>query len=87
MLYTKLNINKYGLLAATLLMLFFTNLSYPQKIRVLTMNEAISLAEKNNSDLVIAKMDKMKADEIIEKYIKNGEYVEGILPDNYQTIV
>ncbi|HOK38501.1 MAG: (2Fe-2S) ferredoxin domain-containing protein [Bacteroidales bacterium] len=27
-----------------------------------------------------------KADEIIEKYIKNGELVEGILPANYQSI-
>ncbi|MCK9617080.1 MAG: (2Fe-2S) ferredoxin domain-containing protein [Lentimicrobiaceae bacterium] len=27
-----------------------------------------------------------KADEIIEKYIKNGELVEGIIPVNYETI-
>lgn len=27
-----------------------------------------------------------KADNIIEKYIKNGELVEGIIPVNYQTI-
>lgn len=27
-----------------------------------------------------------KADEIIEKYIRNGELVEGIIPMNYQTI-
>ena len=27
-----------------------------------------------------------KADEIIEKYIKNGELVEGIIPVNYRTI-
>lgn len=27
-----------------------------------------------------------KADEIIEKYIKQGEFVEGIIPMNYETI-
>jgi len=27
-----------------------------------------------------------KADEIIEKYIKNGELVDGIIPVNYETI-
>jgi NADP-reducing hydrogenase subunit HndB len=27
-----------------------------------------------------------KADELIEKYIKNGELVEGIIPMNYETI-
>jgi NADP-reducing hydrogenase subunit HndB len=27
-----------------------------------------------------------KADEIIEKYVKNGEMLEGILPENYNTI-
>ena len=36
--------------------------------------------------LIFGNVDKLKADEIIEKYIKNGEYVEGILPVNYRTI-
>ena len=36
--------------------------------------------------VVFGNVDKIKADEIIEKYIKNGEYVDGILPVNYQTI-
>jgi NADP-reducing hydrogenase subunit HndB len=31
-------------------------------------------------------VDVEKADEIIEKYIKNGELLEGILPQNYETI-
>jgi len=31
-------------------------------------------------------VDRKRADEIIEKYIKNGEFVDGILPVNYQTI-
>ena len=36
--------------------------------------------------VVFGYVDKLKADEIIEKYIKGGELVEGILPVNYQTI-
>ena len=36
--------------------------------------------------IVFGYVDKLRADEIIEKYIKNGEYVEGILPVNYQII-
>ncbi|MDX9773213.1 MAG: (2Fe-2S) ferredoxin domain-containing protein [Bacteroidales bacterium] len=31
-------------------------------------------------------VDKKRADEIIEKYIKNGELVEGIIPVNYEKI-
>ncbi len=61
MLYNKLNINRYGSLAAILFILLFANLSYSQKIRVLTLNEALSLAERNNSDLMLAKMGKMQA--------------------------
>jgi NADP-reducing hydrogenase subunit HndB len=36
--------------------------------------------------VIFGNVDKMRADEIIEKYIKNGEYVDGILPANYRTI-
>lgn len=36
--------------------------------------------------VVFGYVDKKKADEIIEKYIKNGELVEGIIPVNYNTI-
>jgi len=36
--------------------------------------------------VVFGNVDKIKADEIIEKYIKNGELVDGLLPSNYQTI-
>lgn len=36
--------------------------------------------------VVFGNVDKLKADEIIENYIKNGEFVDGILPTNYQTI-
>lgn len=36
--------------------------------------------------VVFGYVDIRKADEIIEKYIKNGEYVEGIIPVNYESI-
>ncbi|HEX3007514.1 MAG TPA: (2Fe-2S) ferredoxin domain-containing protein [Bacteroidales bacterium] len=36
--------------------------------------------------VVFGYVDIKKADEIIEKYIKTGEYVEGIIPVNYEAI-
>ena len=36
--------------------------------------------------VVFGGVDIKKADQIIELYIKNGELVEGILPENYDTI-
>ncbi len=36
--------------------------------------------------VVYGYVDTKKADEIIEKYIRNGELVDGIIPVNYQTI-
>ena len=36
--------------------------------------------------IVFGDVDVKKADQIIESYIKNGELVEGILPENYDTI-
>ncbi len=36
--------------------------------------------------IVFGYVDEKKADEIIEKYIKGGELVEGIIPMNYQSI-
>jgi len=36
--------------------------------------------------VVFGYVDAKKADEIIEKYIKNGELVEGIIPQNYESI-
>jgi NADP-reducing hydrogenase subunit HndB len=36
--------------------------------------------------LVFGHVDTKKAFEIIEKYIKNGELVDGIIPDSYETI-
>ena len=36
--------------------------------------------------VVYGNVDNKKADEIIEKYIKTGELVDGIIPKNYETI-
>lgn len=36
--------------------------------------------------VVFGYVDNKKADEIIEKYIKNGELVDGVIPVNYQSI-
>jgi len=46
----------------------------------------IEVTRMGEEPVVFGNVDKMKADEIIEKYIKNGEYVDGILPANYRTI-
>ncbi len=36
--------------------------------------------------VVFGYIDEAKADDIIEKYIKNGELLEGIIPVNYEKI-
>jgi NADP-reducing hydrogenase subunit HndB len=36
--------------------------------------------------VVFGYVDVRKADNIIEKYIKNGELIDGIIPQNYETI-
>ena len=36
--------------------------------------------------VVFGYVDRKRADEIIEKYIKNGELVDGIIPVNYEKI-
>ena len=41
---------------------------------------------KDQEPVVFGEVDAKKADEIIEKYIKNGELVNGIIPKNYETI-
>lgn len=46
----------------------------------------IEVTRIGETPVVFGNVDKMRADEIIEKYLKNGEYVEGILPANYRTI-
>jgi NADP-reducing hydrogenase subunit HndB len=46
----------------------------------------IEVTRPGEAPVVFGYVDKPKADKIIEKYIKNGEYVDGILPANYRTI-
>jgi len=36
--------------------------------------------------IVFGDVNQKKADDIIEKYIKNGELLDGIIPANYETI-
>ncbi len=46
----------------------------------------IEVTRPGEEPIVFGYVDKKKADEIIEKYIKNGELVEGIIPVNYESI-
>jgi NADP-reducing hydrogenase subunit HndB len=46
----------------------------------------IEVALPNQDPIVFGYVDLKKADDIIEKYIKNGELLEGIIPVNYETI-
>jgi NADP-reducing hydrogenase subunit HndB len=46
----------------------------------------IEVKRPGEAPVVFGNVDKLKADEIIEKYIKSGEYVDGILPANYRSI-
>jgi NADP-reducing hydrogenase subunit HndB len=46
----------------------------------------IEVTRPGEAPVVFGYVDIAKADEIIEKYIKNGELVDGILPANYQSV-
>jgi NADP-reducing hydrogenase subunit HndB len=46
----------------------------------------IEVTRPGEDPVVFGNVDKLKADEIIEKFIKNGDYVDGLLPVNYRTI-
>jgi NADP-reducing hydrogenase subunit HndB len=46
----------------------------------------IEVKRPGEEPIVFGNVDNLRADEIIEKYIKNGELVEGILPANYRVI-
>jgi NADP-reducing hydrogenase subunit HndB len=46
----------------------------------------VEVTRPNQEPVVFGFVDIRKADEIIEKYIKNGEFIEGIIPQNYETI-
>ena len=47
---------------------------------------SIEVSLPGKEPVIFGYVDEMKADEIIEKYIRNGELVEGIIPINYQDI-
>lgn len=46
----------------------------------------IEVTLPNKEPMVFGYVDTKKADEIIERYIKKGELVDGIIPQNYETI-
>ena len=46
----------------------------------------IEVTLPDNEPVVFGGVNRDKADEIIEKYIKGGELVDGIIPVNYETI-
>ena len=47
----------------------------------------IEVTRPGEEPVVFGNVDKLKADEIIERYVKNGELIDGILPLNYRTII
>lgn len=46
----------------------------------------IEVKRQGEDPVVFGNVDKMKADEIIDKYIRKGQLVGGIIPANYRTI-
>jgi NADP-reducing hydrogenase subunit HndB len=46
----------------------------------------VEITKPGEDPIVFGWVDAKKADDIIEKYIKNGELVNGIIPKNYETI-
>jgi len=46
----------------------------------------VEIIKRGQDPVVFGHVDAKKAVEIVDKYIKNGELLEGIIPVNYQTI-
>ncbi|MHC1775318.1 MAG: ferredoxin [Lentimicrobium sp.] len=46
----------------------------------------VEITLPGQAPVVYGYVDTKRADDIIEKYIKNGELVDGIIPVNYETI-
>lgn len=46
----------------------------------------IEVSIPGKEDIIFGYVDEKRADEIIEKYIRHGELVEGIIPVNYKNI-
>lgn len=58
--------------AVILYLVIGVNTGFTQNVRVLNLSEAISLAKRNNSDYVLAKLEKFKADKkVSEVYSEN----------------
>ena len=53
---------------------------------MLFRSPTIEVTKPGEAPIVFGWVDVKKADEIIEKYIRRGELVDGILPANYRTI-
>src|SRR6056297_3258545 len=46
----------------------------------------VEVTKPGEEPIVFGYVDQDKADEIIEKYIRKGELVDGIIPQNYRTM-
>lgn len=46
----------------------------------------IEVTLPGSEPILFGYVDEKKADQVIEKYIKNGELIEGIIPVNYESI-
>lgn len=46
----------------------------------------VEITRPGHGPIVFGFVDSKKADQIIEKYIKNGELLDGIIPVNYENI-
>lgn len=46
----------------------------------------VEVTIQGKEPVVFGYVDEKRADQIIEKYIRGGELIEGIIPVNYQTI-
>ncbi len=60
---------------AAIILFLAVGIGYGQNVRNLTLTDAINLAKKNNSDYIIAKLDKMKADRLVSQV-----YSENLIP-------
>ena len=71
--YLKMYYNNYmKVILFYFLSVFMINIGYSQQEKKITLSDAILLSKKNNSDYIIAKMEKMKAErKVSEVYSEN----------------